>query len=571
MINKLLKEKIEYYSGRSEFTLEQARSFQFGDLATNVAFALAKEQGQPPLAVATELAEQLSKDKELRDFFDKIEAVKPGYINFYFSDNYLQTVLSQILAGQFGKLNIGHDKKIVIEYSSPNTNKPLHLGHLRNDALGMALANILQALGFAVIKTSVINDRGIHIMQSLLAYLKWGEGKTPEQVRKKGDQFVGDFYVRFHQEAEKNPALKEEAAELLRRWEEGDEEVRRAWRKLNQWVYEGWQQTYNLYGSQFDKWYYESELYDKGREIIKQAAERGIVEKRSDGAYVIDLSAYGLGDRQQGKKVLLRPDGTTVYITQDIYLAVKRFEDFQFDQMIYVVASEQDYHFRVLFKVLELLGFDWTKRLHHYSYGLVNLPEGKMKSRQGKVVDADELIAQMTELARLEINKREEELSAEEKEKIAQTVALAAIKYWFLRANPKSALLFDPKRSLDFEGDTGPYLLYSYVRLKSILRQAKEESGAVWRGSLPLEEKKLLRQLARWPFVLERFTEEYSINLICLFLNELASSFNSYYHQVPVLKAEPEVRGLRLQVIRAGSQMLKHGLELLNIKTIEKM
>ncbi len=571
MINKILQDKINYYSGRSEFVLEPARLPQFGDLATNVAFALAKEQRQPPLAVAVKLAEQLSQDKELQEFFDKIEAVKPGYINFYFSDNYLQAVLQQILDGKFGKLNIGQGKQVVIEYSSPNTNKPLHLGHLRNDALGMALANILQALGFVVVKTSVINDRGIHIMQSLLAYLKWGEGRTPEQVGKKGDQFVGDFYVRFHQEAEKNPSLKEEAVDLLRRWERGDKEVRRVWQKLNKWVYDGWRQTYDLYGSQFDKWYYESDLYDKGKEIIKQAAKKGIVKQRDDGAYVIDLSAYGLGDKEKGEKVLLRPDGTTVYVTQDIYLAIKRYEDFQFDQMIYVVASEQDYHFKVLFKILELLGFDWTKRLYHYSYGLVNLPEGKMKSRQGKVVDADELIAQMTELARDEIYKRESKFTLKEKEIIAQTVALAAIKYWFLRANPRSTLLFDPQKSLDFEGDTGPYLLYSYVRLRSILRQAKAEKGKIWRGSLPREEKDLLRQLARWPFVLERFTDEYNVNLICLFFNELASSFNSYYHQVPVLKAEPQVRNLRLQVVEAGSQMLHYGLELLNIKTVEKM
>ena len=568
-VTNILQDKIKKYWQVDGFVIEPAK-MQFGDLTVNVAFILAKQRKLPPLQVAREIADKLSQDKELADIFSRIEAVQPGYVNFYFSDKYLKNVLADIISGNFG-LNVGQGKKIVIEYSSPNTNKPLHLGHLRNDALGMALANILQFLGFEVIKTSVINDRGIHIMQSLLAYLKWGEGKTPDQVGKKGDQFVGDFYVRFHQEAEKDPTLKEEAAELLRRWEQGDQEIRQIWRQLNEWVFQGWRETYNLYGSEFDKWYYESELYDKGKSIIKQAAEKGIVKQRSDGAYVIDLSKFGLGSRESGEKVLLRADGTTVYITQDIYLAIKRYEDFNFDKMIYVVASEQEYHFKVLFAILDILGAGLSDKLFHFSYGMVNLPEGKMKSRQGKVVDADELISQMIDLAKVEIEQRSPNLPITEKEENAKAIALSAIKYWFLRANPRSTLTFDPKKSLDFEGDTGPYLLYSYVRLRSILRKADWKEKVKIEQDLPEAERNLLRKMARWPFVLQHFMDGYNINLICLFLNELASDFNSYYHSHPVLQSDEEIKKLRLQLIAAGSSLLKKGLEMLNIKTVEKM
>ncbi len=568
-VTNILQDKIKKYWQVDGFVIEPAK-MQFGDLTVNVAFILAKQRKLPPLQVAREIADKLSQDKELADIFSRIEAVQPGYVNFYFSDKYLKNVLADIISGNFG-LNVGQGKKIVIEYSSPNTNKPLHLGHLRNDALGMALANILQFLGFEVIKTSVINDRGIHIMQSLLAYLKWGEGKTPDQVGKKGDQFVGDFYVRFHQEAEKDPTLKEEAAELLRRWEQGDQEIRQIWRQLNEWVFQGWRETYNLYGSEFDKWYYESELYDKGKSIIKQAAEKGIVKQRSDGAYVIDLSELGLGSRESGEKVLLRADGTTVYITQDIYLAIKRYEDFNFDKMIYVVASEQEYHFKVLFAILDILGAGLSDKLFHFSYGMVNLPEGKMKSRQGKVVDADELISQMIDLAKVEIEQRSPNLPTTEKEENAKAIALSAIKYWFLRANPRSTLTFDPKKSLDFEGDTGPYLLYSYVRLRSILRKADWKEKVKIEQDLPEAERNLLRKMARWPFVLQHFMDGYNINLICLFLNELASDFNSYYHSHPVLQSDEEIKKMRLQLIAAGSSLLKKGLEMLNIKTVEKM
>ncbi len=569
-IATILQNKIKQHWQIDNFVIEPAK-MQFGDLAVNAAFILAKQQQQPPLVIAEEIAAKLAQDDELSKIFAKIEAVKPGYVNFYFSDEYLRQVLTDIISDKFG-LNVGQGRKIVIEYSSPNTNKPLHLGHLRNDALGMSLANILSELGFEVVKTSVINDRGIHIMQSLLAYLKWGEGKTPEQVGKKGDKFVGDFYVKFHQEAEKNPALKEEAAELLRRWEAGDEEIRQVWQQLNEWVFQGWRETYELYGSEFDKWYYESDLYDKGKTIIKQAADKGVVQQRQDGAYVIDLSEYGLGSRESGEKVLLRPDGTTVYITQDIYLAIKRYEDFGFDQMIYVVASEQEYHFKVLFTILDILGVGLSGKLLHFSYGMVNLPEGKMKSRQGKVVDADDLIAEMIGLAAAEVEQRTTDLSASDKEEIAKAIALAAIKYWFLRANPKSTLTFNPQKSLDFEGDTGPYLLYSYVRLRSILRKAGQVSSTFeLEGKLPEAERNLLRQMARWPFVLHHFMDGYNINLICSFLNELASSFNSYYHSHPVLQADDQTKALRLQLISAGSSLLKKGLKMLNIKTVERM
>lgn len=551
----------------------------FGDVTTNVAMKAASEKKEPPFEAAQRIVEELKRDPYVKENFGSIEAVRPGFINFFYSDRYLGEQFSRMIREKdFGKKDFGKGKTVVIEYSSPNTNKPLHLGHLRNDALGMSLANMLTFFGYRAVTTSLINDRGIHIMKSLWAYLKYGKGETPESVGEKGDHFVGDFYVKFNHELSRDKGIADEARDLLRRWEAGDAEVRKLWAEMNQWVYDGWKRTYELYGSRFDVKYYESELYDKGRKIIKDAEKKKLVHKNEKGALVVDLSTFGLGGADTGEKVLIRPDGTTVYITQDIYLAVKRYEDYHFDKMIYVVGDEQIYHFKVLFILLRILGYPWVDRCFHYYYGQVTLPSGKMKSREGTVVDADDLLDEMIRLAKEEVKKRQEDFSPGEIEETARAVALAAVKYWFLKTHPKSSILFDPKESLSFEGTTGPYLLYAYVRLRSIMRRAGTDAALGKDALLPKaglaahkREKELIRKMVLWPLKLEFFFEHYQPNVVCEYLYELAHDLNAYYHKVPVLKSEGEVRDFRLQVVSAGSTIIKKGLELLNIQTVERM
>jgi len=544
-----------------------------GDLTTNIAMKLAAVRQQAPLKIAQGISQALARDEFVKETFafEPETAVKaPGFINFFYQPKYLKVVLNDVFARKQYGARAGRGKRVVVEYSSPNTNKPLHLGHLRNDALGMALANILTFLGQRVTTTSVINDRGIHIMRSLLAYQKWGEGKTPKSENKKGDHFVGDYYVKFNHELKNNETLKDESYALLKRWEENDREVRKLWQRMNTWVYAGWRETYALFGSKFNKLYYESKLYDKGRELVAQGLKAGVFSKDDAGAVVVDLAAYNLGGRETGNKVLLRPDGTTVYITQDLYLAHKRYQDYKFDKLFYVVADEQNYHFKVLFKIFELLGYTWAKNCRHYAYGMVDLPSGKMKSREGTVVDADDLIYELTDLARQEILARRDDIGKQEVEEIAPAVALAAIKYWFLKSNPKSRITFDPKQSIDFEGNTGPYLLYTYVRLRGIMRKA----GKIPRksaGRLGESELALVRSMAAWPFVLNDFTNHYNPNMICEFLYKLASELNTYYQTVPVLKGDDALKAQRLQIIAAGSRLIKLGLDLLNIRTVERM
>lgn len=567
-LNKLLFQ----LTGIDDVKVEVPADLSHGDLTTNVVMHLAAQKKQPPLDLAEELIKQLEADKLIKSHFDKVVAVKPGFINFYYSQNYLKNELKEIVGhDNYGKEKIGKGKTIVVEYSSPNTNKPLHVGHLRNNAIGMSLVRIFKFLGYRVIKTDVINDRGIHIMKSLLAYDKWGQGQTPTEANIKSDKFVGDFYVKYGQAAKDNPAILDEARVMLRQWEAKDRKVRELWQQMNQWVYDGWQQTYKMYGSEFDVDYYESDLYDKGREIIKAAQKKALVYKNKDGALVVDLSKYGLGGRNSGEKVLLRADGTTVYMTQDIYLAKNRFDKFKFDKMIYVVGDEQIYHFQVLFKLLKLLGFEWVSRCYHYAHGQVILPEGRMKSREGKVVDADDLMQELTELAKFEVKKRRSDASDKEMDEIAFKVAMAAIKYWFLKSNPKSLIHFNPKESIDFEGNTGPYLLYTFVRLNSILKKAQKVRNNVHKSEVPAEELELIRKMVVWPYLINDFSTHLNTNIVCEYLYKLSSSLNSYYHSVPVLKAEADVKDLRLQVILAGSKILKTGLELLNIKTLEKM
>lgn len=552
-------------------SVQVPKSLQFGDLTTNIALIKAKADKKDPMVLAENLVEKIKNEREFAEIFSKVEAVRPGFINFYYSVNFLAKEFNTcLLAENYGQINIGKGKKIVVEYSSPNTNKPLHVGHLRNNALGMALAKMLDFLGFKVIKTEVVNDRGIHIMKSMLAYQLYGQGKTPESEGVKSDKFVGDYYVLYSQLEKKDPSIKAKAQEMLVKWEKGDKAVRELWAKMNNWTYQGWERTYKLFDSEFDEREFESNIYDKGKEIILEAAKKGLVKKREDGALVIDLSKYGLGDRESGEKILLRSDGTTVYITQDIYLAQKRYEKHKFDKMIYVVGDEQIYHFKVLFKILEIFGFSWNEKLLHYPYAHVLLPEGKMKSREGKVVDADDLLFEMFEMSMAEIKKREEAGKNDFNER-AWGIALAAIKYWFLKSNARSTLLFDPKKSLDLEGNTGPYILYSYVRLNRILEKAgfKKPSETVFEKFTD-DELNIIRHMVRWPLVLLNFSQEYALNLITDFVYQFAGAINTYYQSVPILHSQAG-REEKLNLIYSADILFETILKLLNFRIIKKM
>jgi len=554
--------------------LEKPKTLGFGDLTSNVAMVLASQQKQSPQQLAENLVSELHKLTFINDICEDIKVVAPGFINFYLKTDLVKQELKFILNTElYGSSEAGNGQTVVLEYSSPNTNKPLHVGHLRNNALGMFLARGLEFTGFNVVKTQVINDRGVHIMKSMLAYEYWGNGITPEDTNQKGDKFVGDYYVKFNQELKNNATLDNEAQDMLVKWEAGDADVRALWAKLNNWVYVGWGDTYKRFGSEFDKNYYESELYTHGREIITEALEKGMVYKNSDGAVAVDLTTEGLGGRDSGEKILLRANGTSVYITQDIYLAKHRFDDYKFHQMIYVVGDEQIYHFKVLFTILKKLGFPWVENISHYSYGHILLPDGKMKSREGTVVDGDDLINEMRVMTEKEITKRQPDLNKNKIEHIATTIANASIKYWFLKNNQKTEIIFDPKQSLDFEGNTGSYLLYTYVRLGSIWSKSgiSESDIKFDINNLEPNEIEILRILMQWPEVVDNFIDKMQANFVCDYLFALASNLNSYYHQVNILQANESQRQVRLSLLLAARKVMKLGLDMLNIQTVEKM
>ncbi len=566
-----IKQTLTDLSGGVDFDLSIPSQAAWGDLSTNLALILASQENKSPHLVADELSKKLRNHQWLQANQIKVETAGQGFINFFLPLAELHRQVCQAAGDKnYGKQNFGEGQVVVVEYSSPNTNKPLHLGHLRNDAIGMSLAKIYEFFGFRVIKTEVINDRGIHIMKSLLAYQKWGSGLTPEKAKVKGDKLVGNFYVKYNEAVNDHPALADEASHLLSVWEKKDKAVLALWSKLNNWVYQGWQETYQTYGSEFDVVYYESELYDQGREIIQDAVTQGLAQKKIDGTVVIDLSTYGLGGRDSGEKVLLRPDGTTVYITQDIYLALKRWRDFHFDKMIYVVGDEQLYHFKVLFKILSLLGFSWVEKCLHFAYGQVLLPDGKMKSREGKVVDADDLINDLTTVACQEVAKRQTDLSQPEQLELAKSIAVAAIKYWFLKSSHRSNIIFDPQASLSLEGNTGPYLLYSLVRLQRILQKSGSFS-LLNQIDLGESEAGLARKISQWPIVVNLTYEKMQINYLTEYLYELSGLANNYYQSVPVLKADQETKLMRLHLVQATANILATGLHLLNIKTVNKM
>ncbi|MEK7496033.1 MAG: arginine--tRNA ligase, partial [Patescibacteria group bacterium] len=534
-----------------------------GDFAIEC-FSLAKELGEAPEKIAEKIAEEIVPDK----IIESVQAVGP-YLNFKINKTLLfKEVLEEIFSEKenFGNLKAcpedirlssveAPSRRIMIEYLSPNTNKPLHLGHIRNGVLGMAISRLLESVGYKVIKANLINDRGIHICQSMLAWKKWGNAETPESAGAKGDHFVGKWYVRYHQEFNKNSengeALEKESREMLQKWEAADSEIIKLWKMMNKWVYQGFEETYKELGLEFDVLNYESETYKLGKEIVDEGLKNGVFVKTDDGAIIAEL--------ENGQKItLLRADGTSVYITQDLGTAKLRFDNYQPDELIYITGIEQDFHFKNLFKILKMLGFEWTDKLRHLSYGMVNLPEGKMKSREGKVIDADDLINGMKKLAAEEIKKRHPELAPEEIIERAKKIGIGAIKFYLLRVKPNQEINFNPEESISFDGFTGPYVQYAFARasgilrlgsgqvlrlgLGQVLRQAQDKSFQGVDFSVLKDEKELilLRYLIQFPEKIKSAVDGFNPAIVAEHIFEIAKAFNNFYTFCPVLAAENE-------------------------------
>ncbi len=572
--------------------MPQATRKEFEGNLTVVVFPWVKAARKSPEAVGQEIGQWLvDNEPAIEPVNGRFNVVK-GFLNIVIEPSFWNSVLEHISAtDNFGIVAPTADSPLVmVEYSSPNTNKPLHLGHVRNNLLGFSLAEILKACGNRVVKTNIVNDRGIHICKSMLAWQKWGNGITPEKAGKKGDHLIGDFYVLFdkhykaelkeimerdgitEEEAAKLSPLMAEAREMLRKWEAKDADVRRLWAMMNEWVYAGFDDTYRRMGVDFDKIYYESDTYLEGKEKVLEGLEKGIMFRKDDGSVWADLSDAGLD-----QKLLLRADGTSVYMTQDIGTAKLRFRDYPIDKMIYVVGNEQNYHFQVLSLLLDRLGFKWGKDLVHFSYGMVELPEGKMKSREGTVVDADDLMAEMVAGARevsCDLGKLDG-LTPAEIDEISETVGLGALKYFLLKVDPRKNMLFNPKESIDFNGNTGPFIQYTYARIRSVLRKAAEQGMAIGNYSAVLPNEKeiaLIQTLADFPSTVQEAGRDYSPAVIANYVYELVKQYNQFYHDYSILREEDAgVRSLRLALCEATSRVVKTGMGLLGIKVPERM
>ena len=561
----------------------QATKKEFEGNLTVVVFPYVKAARKAPEAVASEIGQWMT---ENLDAVSAYNAVK-GFLNLTIAPQYWTRLLAAIDGDENYGITAPTDKSplVMVEYSSPNTNKPLHLGHVRNNLLGYSLASILEANGNRVVKTNIVNDRGIHICKSMLAWQKWGDGITPEAAGKKGDHLIGDFYVTFdkhfreevkqlmeqgmsEEEAKEASPLMQEAREMLRRWEAGDEEVRKLWAMMNQWVYKGFDETYRRMGVSFDKIYYESDTYLEGKELVLKGLEKGIMYRREDGSVWADLTADGLDH-----KLLLRADGTSVYMTQDIGTAKLRYRDYPIDKMIYVVGNEQNYHFQVLSLLLDKLDFKWGKDLTHFSYGMVELPDGKMKSREGKVVDADDLMDEMEAQAAEASADRFADMTPEERREISRIVGLGALKYVLLKVDPRKNMMFNPKESIDFNGNTGPFLQYTYARIRSVLRRAGDYDAAAAARALPGEkETALIQRLADFPSVVSEAGRTYSPALVANYCYDLAKLYNQFYHDCPILKEEDgELRNMRLMLSHAVARTLRTATGLLGIEMPERM
>lgn len=557
---------------------------EFEGNLTIVVFPFLKASHKRPEDTAQEIGEYLVANCEAVEKFNVIK----GFLNITIKPSFWTSVLQSVEATEnFGFKPVTDDSRLVmIEYSSPNTNKPLHLGHVRNNLLGFSLAKIMEANGNKVVKTNIVNDRGIHICKSMLAWLKWGNGITPEKAGKKGDHLIGDFYVAFDkhykeelqqlmdggmtkEEAEANSTLMKEARTMLKKWEDGDEEVRSLWRTMNEWVYAGFDETYARMGVSFDKIYYESNTYLEGKEKVLEGLEKGIFYRKDDNSVWADLTADGLD-----QKLLLRTDGTSVYMTQDIGTAKLRFQDYPIDQMIYVVGNEQNYHFQVLSLLLDKLGFSWGKDLIHFSYGMVELPNGKMKSREGTVVDADELMDEMISTARKMSEGRLKGVPEEEMDDVYRIIGLGALKYFILKVDPRKNMLFNPQESIDFNGNTGPFVQYTYARIRSVLRKSDEADAATDITAYEPNEKEIeiIQRIADFPSVVSEAGRTYSPALIANYVFELAKGYNQFYHDYSILKEENGVaRAFRLHLSRTVADIIRRGFSLLGVDVPERM
>ena len=551
---------------------------ELGDFTVEC-FPLAKQFRQNPAQIAQAIASEIEPSGSIQS----VRAVGP-YLNVKIHNHVLFGDVCNEIVGQgecLGSTDIGQGQRVMVEYLSPNTNKPLHLGHIRNGVLGMGVSKLLEATGHTVVKANLVNDRGVHICKSMLAWLKWGDGGTPETTGTKGDHFVGDWYVRYAQEEERQPDLEQETQAMLRKWESDDPETLELWKMMNEWVYGGFAETYQKLGLEFDAFYYESQTYNLGKDLIQTGLDKGAFIVAEDGAVIAKLPIDEFGTQRDGSQkveTLLRGDGTSVYVTQDLGTAKMKFDEHQLDRSIYVVGSEQNYHFQCLFKLLDMLGFEWAPECYHLSYGMVNLPEGRMKSREGTVIDADDLIEEMFQLAADEIRERdsESELSDEEIQKRAFAIGMAAIKFYLLRVRPELTINFDPKESISFDGFTGPYCQYAYARCASILRRAETEDLASVEPDFSLlgneEELQLIRALIQFPEVVEEAARDLSPARICNHLFTVAQTVNQFYHKHPVLAAEsPSLVKARLALINASAAVIKKSLALLGIETLEEM
>ena len=557
---------------------------EFEGQVTAVTFPFTRFSKKTPEQTGTEIGEYLKNNVKEVDNFNVIK----GFLNLSIADSYwVDELLTTIHSSSFGQFP-PNGQKVMVEYSSPNTNKPLHLGHVRNNLLGFSVAEILSANGYEVIKVNLVNDRGIHICKSMLAWQLFGNGETPEISQLKGDHLVGKYYVIFDKEykkqiealtqegqtedeAKKNAPIIKEAQEMLLKWEAGDQEVIKLWSMMNGWVYSGFEVTYKMLGVDFKKYYYESDTYLLGKDTIQEGLEKGVFFKKDDGSVWIDLTEDGLD-----QKLVLRADGTSVYITQDLGTAQLKYDDFKMDKSIYVVGNEQDYHFKVLFLILQKLGKTWANGLFHLSYGMVDLPSGKMKSREGTVVDADELMEEMilTASERTEELGKVEGFTEQEKKDLYNMIGLGALKFFLLKVEPKKRLLFDPSESIDFQGHTGPFIQYTHARIRSVMAKAdyKNKISDKYSTILTALEKDLIVNLAKYPNVIAASAKEYSPAHIANYVFELAKLFNKFYHEESILKAEdPDVRNFRLDLSAATASTINKGMKLLGIRVPDRM
>lgn len=588
LVKAAVKALYDVDAADNQIQLQKTRP-EFEGNITLVVFPFVKLARKAPAQVAAEIGEELVKS----DIIAKYNAVQ-GFLNLVIDDAFWIQQLQAINADdQYGRQPERH-QLMMVEYSSPNTNKPLHLGHVRNNLLGYSIAQIQEANGWNVVKTNIVNDRGIHICKSMLAWLKYGNGETPESSGKKGDHLIGDYYVRFDVEykkqiaelvaqgmdeetAKKEAPLMKEAQEMLRKWEANDPEVRGLWAKMNEWVYAGFDETYKRMGVSFDKIYYESNTYLEGKSEVEKGLASGQFYRREDGSVWADLTKDGLDE-----KLLLRSDGTSVYMTQDIGTAKLRFQDFPIDKMVYVVGNEQEYHFKVLSILLDRLGFPFGKELVHFSYGMVELPNGKMKSREGTVVDADDLMDKMIEDAR-DISKDKvntlQGITEQETNEIARKVGLGALKYFILKVDPRKNMLFNPAESIDFNGNTGPFIQYTYARIQSVLRKVTRAEGTIngeaytrAGGTLNPKELDLIQRLCEYPAAVRAAGEEFSPAIICNYAYALACEFNSFYHDLSILNEPDEhKKALRLLLSANVAKVLRSAMALLGIEMPERM